>query len=175
MPMGDRTMRSFHVAVAAEAFAAGLLARAGCDVLVQYGANQPEYDLVATKGDRFLKVSVKGSQSGGWGLIQSYKRGYSYHEAIERWVIAQSPHVIYCFVQFFDVPFDACPRVYLATVDEVAQALKVARGGLGSTILYENYMYSRGVARSFRDSVPSTWAFTVDRVDELLVAAHSST
>jgi hypothetical protein len=42
-------MEAFHVGVAAEAFAAGLLAQAGCDVLVQYGANQPEYDLVAIK------------------------------------------------------------------------------------------------------------------------------
>ncbi len=35
-------MDSYHVAVAAEAFAAGLFARCGLDVSVQYGANQPE-------------------------------------------------------------------------------------------------------------------------------------
>jgi hypothetical protein len=55
---------SFHVGVAAEAFAAGLFARCGLDVSVQYGANQPEYDLVVVKEDRVLKVSVKGSQDG---------------------------------------------------------------------------------------------------------------
>ena len=42
-------MKQFHVAIAAEAFAAGLFAQAGCDVLVQYGANQPHYDLMVTR------------------------------------------------------------------------------------------------------------------------------
>lgn len=63
---------SWQVATAAEAFAAAQLARFGWDVSVQYGANQPEYDLVAVDGARVLKVSVKGSQDGGWGLTQSY-------------------------------------------------------------------------------------------------------
>lgn len=45
-----KTMTQYHVAVAAEAFAAGLFAQAGWDVLVQYGANQPQYDLVITRG-----------------------------------------------------------------------------------------------------------------------------
>jgi hypothetical protein len=43
-----KTMRQYHVGVAAEAFAAGLFAQAGCDVLVQYGANQPLYDRINT-------------------------------------------------------------------------------------------------------------------------------
>ena len=38
--------------IAAEAYAASLLAQAGYDVLVQYGANQPHYDLVANNGDQ---------------------------------------------------------------------------------------------------------------------------
>ena len=40
-----------HVATAAEAFAAGQLARCGWDVSVQSGANQPEYVFVAVNGD----------------------------------------------------------------------------------------------------------------------------
>ena len=63
---------SWQVATAAEAFAAAQFARCGWDVSVQYGANQPEYDLVAVDGERVLKVSVKGSQDGKWGLTQSY-------------------------------------------------------------------------------------------------------
>lgn len=63
--MGNKTMfTSWHVAVAAEAFAAALFARCGVDVSVQYGANQPEYDLIVSQGERMLKVSVKGSQDG---------------------------------------------------------------------------------------------------------------
>jgi len=63
---------SWHVAVAAEATAAALFARCGYDVSVQYGANQPEYDLIVAKGEELLKVSVKGSQDGSWGLCQGY-------------------------------------------------------------------------------------------------------
>ena len=29
---------------------------------------------VAVSGDRMLKISVKGSQDGGWGLTQKYKK-----------------------------------------------------------------------------------------------------
>ena len=106
-------MRPFPVGVAAEAFAAGLFAQACCDVSVQYGANQPEYDLLVSRNDRVLKISVKGSQDGGWGLVQSHKKGRGYHEAIEFWGSRQSAHVVYCFVQFKDVALGQCPRVYL--------------------------------------------------------------
>ena len=54
--------------IAAEAYAASLLAQGGYDVLVQYGAIQPHYDLVANNGSIFLPISVKGSQDGGWML-----------------------------------------------------------------------------------------------------------
>ena len=60
-----------NISVAAEAIAAAQFARCGFDVSVQYGANQPEYDLIIANGDALLKVSVKGSQDGGWGLTQS--------------------------------------------------------------------------------------------------------
>lgn len=52
------------IGVAAEAFAAAQFARNGINVSVQYGANQPEYDLMVSKDDQILKVSVKGSQDG---------------------------------------------------------------------------------------------------------------
>ena len=57
--------KSYHVGVAAEAFVAAQFARYGFDVSVQYGANQPEYDLMVSQGDLMLKISVKGSQDGG--------------------------------------------------------------------------------------------------------------
>jgi hypothetical protein len=66
--MAEISASSFHIGVAAEAFAAGLFARCGLDVSVQYGANQPEYDLAIVKGDKLLKISVKGSQDASWGL-----------------------------------------------------------------------------------------------------------
>jgi hypothetical protein len=79
-------MRQYHVGVVAEAFAAGLFAQAGCDVLVQCGANQPLYDLMIKRGALAIAVSVKGSQDGAWGLMQSFKRGRLYHEAADAWV-----------------------------------------------------------------------------------------
>ena len=75
---------SWQVATAAEAFAAAQFARCGWDVSVQYGANQPEYDLVAVDGERVLKVSVKGSQDGKWGLTQSYIENADYHGAADK-------------------------------------------------------------------------------------------
>lgn len=54
-------MKSWHVGIAAEAYAAGLFARCGYDVSVQYGANQPEYDIIVANNDKILKISVKGS------------------------------------------------------------------------------------------------------------------
>jgi hypothetical protein len=63
---------SWQVATAAEAFDAAQFARCGWDVSVQYGANQPEYDLVAVDGDKMLKISVKGSKDGSCGLTQSF-------------------------------------------------------------------------------------------------------
>jgi hypothetical protein len=53
---------SWHIGVAAEAFAAAQLARLGYNDSVQYGANQPEYDLIVVHKDHMMKVSVKGSQ-----------------------------------------------------------------------------------------------------------------
>ena len=65
-------MNAHNVSVAAEAFAAAQFARLGFDVSVQYGANQPENDLIVAREDLLLKISVKGSQDGSWGLTQSY-------------------------------------------------------------------------------------------------------
>jgi Holliday junction resolvase-like predicted endonuclease len=164
-----KQMTAFHVSVAAEAFAAGVLAQAGYDVLVQYGANQPEYDLIASKGGRYLKVSVKGSQDGGWGLIQSYKKkGNSYHDAVDDWVSKHGSEVTFCFVQFEGVALGACPRIYLARVAEVAILLKASRRGHGNTILYENYTYKRGLGAGTTDRLPDSWKLSRQRVDELV-------
>lgn len=165
-----KAIRSYHVGVAAEAFAAGFFAQAGCDVLVQYGANQPEYDLVVTRGKVARHISVKGSQDTGWGLIQNYKsveRGY--HAAADAWAASHViPDLIYCFVQFASVKLGDCPRVYLATIDEVLQRHKESRNGLGSTILYEDHCYARGEAKGCVDRIPDSWRFTHERLNAFL-------
>ena len=159
---------SWHVGIAAEAYTAGLFARCGYDVSVQYGANQPEYDLIVVKGDLMLKISVKGSQDGGWGLTQSYKKDSTYHEAADKWLASHHRGTIFCLVQFENVSVDELPRVYLATPSEIAQRLKDSAGGRGETILYEHHEWSdRAAGAGTVDEVPEYWKFSADRIKEL--------
>ena len=133
-----------HVGVAAEAFAAGQFARCGFDVSVQYGANQPEYDLMVARGTSLLKVSVKGSQDGSWGLTQSFLeqaarrsgKKTDYHGAIDIWLERHGSRTVFCLVQFAGVPSGLLPRLYLATPKEMAQRMHETAKGRGDTILY---------------------------------------
>ncbi|MBK8324807.1 MAG: hypothetical protein IPL06_19505 [Betaproteobacteria bacterium] len=69
-----------------------------------------------------LKVSVKGSQDGSWGLTQSHLKKADYHAAIDTWLKRHKERTILCFVQFKDVSLDQLPKVYLASPQEVASA-----------------------------------------------------
>lgn len=161
-----KNMTSWHVGVAAEAYAAGLFAQCGYDVSVQYGANQPEYDLIAVSGEKMLKISVKGSQDGGWGLTQSYKKGCSYHEAVEQWLQAHHKKTIFCLVQFQNTALGQMPRMYLATPEEIGERLKASAGGRGETILYENHTWGpRAAGAGTTDRIPEHWLFTEERAD----------
>jgi hypothetical protein len=163
---------SWHIAVAAEAFAAGLFARCGLDVSVQYGANQPEYDLVVVKGERLLKVSVKGSQDGSWGITQSHLKTADYHGAVDAWLLRHKPRTALCFVQFKGVSLGELPRVYLATPLEVGRRLRETASGRGDTILYEKHTWGqRAMAAGTVERVPDSWRFTAARVEELLERA----
>lgn len=166
-----KIMSSWHVGVAAEAYAAALFARCGYDVSVQYGANQPEYDIIVVNGNQMLKISVKGSQDGGWGLTQKYKKANcTYHEATAKWLSAHHKGTIFCLVQFIDVAITDMPRVYLATPDEIAERLNASAVGRGETILYENHVWSKqAVGYGTIDKIPDTWRFSKERVQKLLL------
>ena len=164
---------SYRVGVAAEAIAAAQFARLGYDVSVQYGANQPEYDLMIAKGSQMLKVSVKGSQDGSWGLTQSYlTRGKAdYAVAADTWHARHSARTVLCFVQFKGVSADELPRMYLATPKEVVAQLKRSAGGRGETILYEHKAWSaRATGAGTVDAVPTSWKLTAARIDKLLAS-----
>lgn len=157
-------MTSWHVGVSAEAFAAALFARFRYDVSVQYGANQPEYDLIASIGDKMLKISVKGSQDGAWGLTQSYKKGCDYHEAVAKWLNGHHRKTIFCLVQFQGTADDEMPRMYLASPAEIAAVLNASAGGRGATILYEHHPWGpRAAASGTVDRIPESWKFTAER------------
>jgi hypothetical protein len=166
----------WHVATAAEALAAAQFARCGWNVSVQYGANQPEYDLMADDGERMLKVSVKGSKDGGWGLTQSYLENADYHGAVDAWLAKHSRKTVFCLVQFKDVPLDALPRIYLATPEAIGAWLKAAAAGRGDTILYERHVWSkRAQAAETTDVIPNEWVFTEARLRELAEQTHRNT
>lgn len=156
-------VNSWHISVAAESITAFMFARIGYDVSVQYGANQPEYDLMVSKGDSILKVSVKGSRDGGWGLTQGFKKGFSYHEAIDLWLLKHSKKTIFSLVQFKGVQINDMPRVYLATPNEIASLMKKSRNGLGNTVLREKKTWAGNKYNV--DEVPTEWLFSIDRVE----------
>lgn len=160
-------MEKYHVSVAAEAHAAAMFARANYEVSIQYGANQPGYDLVAIKGNRRLLISVKGSQDGGWLLHGRFKKDRTWTEAVEKWKGSQSFDTIMFFVQFKNVSFDTPPRMYLARVEEVANHLLASRAGNISTCLYENYRYSRGLGEGHIDRIPNEWACSEIRLNSV--------
>lgn len=161
-------MTSWHVGVAAEAFAAAQFARYGYDVSVQYGANQPEYDLMTDSGDKTLKISVKGSQDGSWGLTQSLKKGRTYHEAAKAWLAKHHKRVIYCLVQFKGISDVEMPRMYLASPEEITEVLCKEAAGRGDTILYENHKWGpMAAAYGTVDKLPDEWLFTEARAKEM--------
>jgi Holliday junction resolvase-like predicted endonuclease len=166
-------MRSnWHVATAAEAIAAAQFARFGYDVSVQYGANQPEYDLMIADGDRILKVSVKGSADGGWGLSQTQLtklRNANYHGAADMWLQRHKSRTALCLVQFKDVSDETMPRIYLAWPREIAERLKTVSGGRGDTILWENYTRGpKAAGAGTVERIPDQWKMTPQRVEQLL-------
>lgn len=163
---------SWHVATAAEAIAAAQFARLGFDVSVQYGANQPEYDLIVIDGSRMLKLSVKGSKDGGWGLTQTQLaklKNANYHGAVAAWLARHKPQTVLCFVQFEGVELDAMPRIYLARPREVAERLNASSGGRGDTTLWENITRGPKAAGAGQiERIPEGWRLSDRRVQELL-------
>jgi hypothetical protein len=162
---------AWHVGVAAESATASLFARCGFDVSVQYGADQPEYDLMVARDDKVLKVSVKGSQDGAWGLTQSFLQSADYHAAIATWLERHHPKTIFALVQFKEVAITEMPRVYLATPPEIAQRLRDTAKGRGDTILYERHQWGpRAMGAGTIEEIPNRWRFTLERAEEMLVA-----
>ena len=154
--------------IAAESYSACLLSQAGYDVLVQYGANQPHYDLVAEKDNRFLPISVKGSQDGGWMLAVRYKKeSASYHEAIDKWLAAQRNDIVFLFVQFIHVSLGVAPRAYLVKPPEIAAHMKTQCNGRGHGSLQEDYLRDHPKSK-YNHKIPSEWLFSKERLDGLL-------
>jgi len=163
---------SWHVGVAAEAIAAAQFARCGIDVSVQYGADQPEYDLTVEHDDLMMKVSVKGSKDGSWGLTQSHltKGKTDYHAAIDKWVARHGAKTVMCLVQFKGREgLGQMPGTWLATPSEVAMVMKAVAKGKGGTILYEHHEWTkRALGAGTIERIPDAWKFSRERALQLL-------
>lgn len=160
---------SFHVGVAAEAFVAAQFARCGYDVSVQYGANQPEYDLMIAKNDKLMKISVKGSQDGAWGLTQGFLKKADYHRAANEWLNKHNKKTVFAFVQFKGVPLNESPRLYLALPAEIADVLKSISNGRGDSVLYEYIEWGKKAnGYGTVDKIPAVWKFSPERIEQIL-------
>jgi hypothetical protein len=154
------------VNVAAEAFATVVMSLAGYDVAMQYGTHQPDWDIMATKGERTLKLQVKGSQDGGWGLFQNYIRNADYHGALDEWLKNQKKDIVYFLVQFLKVEVGDAPRCYIARPAEIVAHMHTTRGGHAYTSLRVDYSYRRGVGAGHTDVIPASWLVSKARIDE---------
>ncbi len=162
-----RPMTMRQCEIAAESYSACLLAQSGYDIFVQYGARQPNYDLLGIKGERTVRISVKGSQDGGWMLALRYKnKNNTYQAAIGDWLAAQPGDAIFMFVGFLGLTPDRAPRVYLAKPPEIAAHLKGQYPGRGHTALEEDTLtyYPRS---KYEDKIPDVWRYSTERIDSI--------
>jgi hypothetical protein len=134
---------------------------------MQYGTTQPDWDILATKGLRILKLQVKGSQDGGWGLFQNHIRNADYHGALDEWIQVQKPDVVYFLVQFSKVGVGEAPRCYIAKAAEMVAHMRTTRAGHAYTSLGEKYVWSRGIGAGHTDMIPPSWVATQTRIDEI--------
>lgn len=163
-----REMTKHQCGVAAESYAASVLARAGYDVFVQYGANQPLYDLVAVKNGKSFCISVKGSQDGGWLLAPKKKEHKNGHISIDAWREKHGKGIVFFFVQYLKVGFDELPRCYLAKPGEIAKHLKSQFENKGHGSLKEDLSISRSRTKWKDIKLPEGWRLTKQRIEEVL-------
>jgi Holliday junction resolvase-like predicted endonuclease len=161
-------MTKHQVDVAAESLAASLLSQAGYEVFVQYGANQPGFDLVAIREKRTLRVSVKGTQVKGWCFSGGDKeKGITYAEAADKWLTRQNIELVFVFVQFYRIKIGEMPDVYVARPHEVSAHVKRGKGGAGDSTLRWNHTWTRGIAKGITDTPQDKWKFTQARIDSV--------
>jgi hypothetical protein len=163
--------------VAATGVAAAQFARCGFDVMIQAGPDKPWYDLVITKGGNLLKIGVKASDDGRWGLAESYLLRAAHANtkkpdvphAIRMWLDTHGERTLYCLVQFEGVGLTQLPRIYLVTPADIARRMREAAERTGEPCLYEQYEWTAAESGfTTIEALPSTWLFSTERIQELL-------
>lgn len=175
--------KSWPITLGAEGIAAAQFARCGFDVLMQSGRDKPWYDLVVTCAGNLLKVSVKASEDGQWSLTQGYSRQapevagnrFDCHAAIDRWVNSHGSRTVCCLVQFENVALHEMPRIYLALPSEVATRMRETSERLGRCALFEKYAWTPADGSLRNESLPTSWLFSQNRIEELLQVTAATT
>jgi len=152
--------------VAAEAFAAGVFAQAGCSVFVQYGANQPGYDLLVERSGITRRVSVKGSSDLGW-IVTMKGNGETYKQALDAWAL-KNAGTLFCYVQFGAVKIGEMPRLYLVESEELNQYLRTVWFGELMLSLWEAHAPSRGPNKGKEFRIPASWLVSQQRIEDLV-------
>jgi hypothetical protein len=168
---------SWPITVGAEGIAAAQFARCGFDVLVQAGRDKPWYDLVVTKAGNLLKVSVKASETGEWALTSGFTRRIAEtngmridcKSAIDMWRAGYGSRTVCCLVQFDGVAIHELPRIYLASPDEIAAAMRQTADRTGRCTLLEMYEWAGSDGARTVEMLPEKWHFSQARVQELLL------
>jgi hypothetical protein len=171
------------MSVGAEGIAAAQFARCGFDVLVQAGRDKPWYDLVVTRGGNLLKVSVKPSDTGEWALTSGFIRRVAETNgmrvdslsAIDMWRAGYGSRTVCCLVQFEGAAIHELPRVYLASPDEIAAAMRETAARIGRCTLLEMYEWVAANGARQIEMLPQRWHFSQSRVQELLMSQGSNT
>ncbi|MDP1797751.1 MAG: hypothetical protein Q8K78_09730 [Planctomycetaceae bacterium] len=166
-------MNKHQTSVAAEGFAAGVFAHAGYSVFVQYGANQPGYDiLVSDDSGCTMRVNVKGSSNGGWMLTSKGKN--ESHEDARLWWHNRNKSLVFCLVQFQRVEIGQLPRMYLASGDEIATEMMTHWfGNEISLSLWESYSATRGKYKGKHTKLPDSWTMDRDRIEAVMAMTAS--
>lgn len=159
-------MNKHQTSIAAESFAAGVFAQAGYSVFVQYGANQPGFDLVVSNGNKPVQISVKGSTSGGWFLTSKKKDG-TYEQSYDQWV-QKNKGLVFCFVQFLNTKPGEMPRLYLASGNEVTKELATHYYGELCLELIEHRIRRKGKYKDKVQQLPPEWKMNEQRIAEVL-------
>ncbi len=167
---------SWPISIGAEGIAAAQFARCGFDVLVQSGRDKPWYDFAVTRAGNLIKVSVKASDDGRWNLPQSFARrgpepgakNIDCRSAIDFWMDSQGSKTICCMVQFEGVAINQLPRIYLAFPNEIAAEMRIASERTGHCALHELYEWTTSDGKLEVGSLPSTWRFSPERIQELI-------
>jgi hypothetical protein len=170
------------MSVGAEGIAAAQFARCAFDVLVQAGRDKPWYDLVLTKAGNLLKVSVKASDNGEWALTSGFTRRVAETNgmridplsAIDMWRAGYGSRTVVCLVQFEGAAIHELPRIYLASPDEIAAAMRDTVARTGRCTLLEMYEWTAPSGARSVEMLPEKWHFSQARVQELLLSQGSS-